>query len=172
MAHKGRHAWVEGARGKPQGKRSGGGDTEQTAAPPHVRRTVASLHTASPKELVHNEAAAKRSPPGRTHAAQMSRASPTAPPLRPPALPAKGGGHEHRWRLRRTCAARPPGPAAKAEGMQLAGETGHWWVSPTSPPHAIGGRTSASQRNRMQSRMFLLNMAPALEHEHPGTLRR
>ena len=41
MAHKGRHAWVEGARGKPQGKRSGGGDTEQTAAPPHVRRTVA-----------------------------------------------------------------------------------------------------------------------------------
>ena len=34
--------------------------------------------------------------------------------------------------------------------MQLAGKAGHWWVSPTSLPHAVGGGTSAPKRGGNQ----------------------
>ena len=85
----------------------------------------------------------------------------------PPALPAKGGGHEHRRGLRRTCAARPPGTAAMAEMTQLAGEAGHWWVSPTPTP-GHGGRVCLPGRQPAPGRRQRQQGAPPTPHTLPS----
>ena len=155
----------EGRMRQASGDVGRGGDTEQTAAPPQPGGRQPC--TASLRELTCKEAAAWRSRKGKTHAAQRARAPPKAPPLRPPALSAKGGGHEHRWELRRPCAARPSQPAAAMRRMQLAGEAGHWWVSPTPPPgHGgrvclLGRQPAPGQRQRQQG-------APPTPHTLPS----